>query len=75
MFSIHNDPERRDLRSDVSGALSVILDNAPYGPNVDEAKVHPAVLRSLTFDAIPPLSRNLLCKRCSPSSIRRKRLR
>jgi len=26
-------------KSDVSGALSVILDNAPYGPNVDEAKV------------------------------------
>jgi hypothetical protein len=49
MISIHNDPERRDLRSDVSGALSVILDNAPYGPNVDEAKVHPAVLRSLTL--------------------------
>ncbi|EDR10937.1 actin-related protein ARPC5 [Laccaria bicolor S238N-H82] len=26
-------------KSDVAGALSVILDNAPYGPNVDEAKV------------------------------------
>lgn len=26
-------------KSDVAGALSVILDNAPYGPKVDEAKV------------------------------------
>ncbi|KAJ3506818.1 hypothetical protein NLJ89_g6655 [Agrocybe chaxingu] len=25
-------------RNDIAGALTVILDNAPYGPNVDEAK-------------------------------------
>jgi len=25
-------------RNDTAGALAVILDNAPYGPNVDEAK-------------------------------------
>ena len=30
------------FRSDISGALNTILENAPYGPNVDEAKVlHP----------------------------------
>ena len=26
-------------RSDVAGALTTILDNAPYGPHVDQAKV------------------------------------
>ena len=26
-------------RNDISGALSTILENAPYGPSVDEAKV------------------------------------
>ncbi|CAA7262687.1 unnamed protein product [Cyclocybe aegerita] len=25
-------------RNDIAGALTIILDNAPYGPNVDEAK-------------------------------------
>jgi len=25
-------------KNDIAGALSIILDNAPYGPNVDEAK-------------------------------------
>ena len=27
------------FRSDISGALTTILENAPYGPSVDEAKV------------------------------------
>lgn len=27
------------LRSDVLGALNIVLENAPYGPNVEEAKV------------------------------------
>lgn len=26
-------------RSDIPSALSIVLDNVPYGPNVDEAKV------------------------------------
>ena len=26
-------------RNDIPGALTIILDNAPYGPNVDDAKV------------------------------------
>lgn len=26
-------------RNDIAGALEIILENAPYGPNVDEAKV------------------------------------
>jgi actin related protein 2/3 complex subunit 5 len=29
-------------RGDVAGALTTVLDRAPYGPNVDEAKVRPA---------------------------------
>ena len=27
------------VRGDVAGALSLVLDGAPYGPNVEEAKV------------------------------------
>ena len=27
------------LRGDISGALSVVLEHAPYGPNVEDAKV------------------------------------
>jgi len=27
------------FRSDVSGALSIVLENAPYGPNAEDAKV------------------------------------
>ena len=27
------------IRNDISGALATILENAPYGPSVDEAKV------------------------------------
>lgn len=26
-------------RSDIPGALSIVLENAPYGPNVEDAKV------------------------------------
>ncbi|KAF8153957.1 actin-related protein ARPC5 [Crassisporium funariophilum] len=26
-------------KNDIAGALTIILDNAPYGPNVDDAKV------------------------------------
>ena len=27
------------VRGDIAGALSLVLDGAPYGPNVEEAKV------------------------------------
>ena len=42
------------IRNDISGALTNILENAPYGPNVDEAKVrmHPPPLLEL----IPPFA-------------------
>jgi actin related protein 2/3 complex subunit 5 len=29
-------------RSDVVGALNIVLEDAPYGPNVEEAKVRSA---------------------------------
>lgn len=35
------------LRNDIIGALTVILDNAPYGPTVEEAKVR-AIYLSLS---------------------------
>jgi hypothetical protein len=34
-----NQPCILDRRSDIAGALSIVLENAPYGPNVEEAKV------------------------------------
>jgi actin related protein 2/3 complex subunit 5 len=36
-FSIRPNP--RTTRNDVSGALQTVLQNAPFGPGVDEAKV------------------------------------
>ena len=38
------------IRNDISGALTTILENAPYGPSVDEAKV-----RTGPLELIPPL--------------------
>lgn len=32
-------------RGDIAGALVTILENAPYGPNVDEAKVRTTLPR------------------------------
>ena len=32
-------PTDQSVRNDVAGALDLILKDAPYGPNVEEAKV------------------------------------
>lgn len=36
-------------RGDIAGALVTILENAPYGANVDEAKVRTALPSTLSF--------------------------
>jgi hypothetical protein len=39
-------PQLTPRRSDVVGALNTVLENAPYGPNVEEAKVRAPMLSS-----------------------------
>ena len=38
LVTFHHDPNHPH-RGDIPGALDIALDNAPYGPNVEEAKV------------------------------------
>ena len=44
------------IRNDISGALTTILENAPYGPNVDEAKVRMHTPPSPLLELIPPFA-------------------
>ncbi|TRM63925.1 actin-related protein 2/3 complex subunit 5 [Schizophyllum amplum] len=52
-------------KNDATGALTIALENAPYGPNVEEAKVHdhlahhPSILNATRSTEIPGVVRAL----------------